>query len=296
MIKDFTEIPKFIGDKSIYMFIGHGSKNQIKNPDKLNEKLSKMMKDIKQNSVILYFGDGVNKEKPDIGYVFQLLSKHKEPKNLTFVMIQIESAKDWGVPGFVDAVFWHTDFEKGDNEWGGVNKKGEPQSNTKKWIDLHKIKPISKIFVLGGGQITLEEIKLAIQHNIKYEYYPIIRKYIGDGKTEVSASMSRKYKYGVVDEMFCRKCMKVKHRRTTIKGGKRKSTKKSTKKPTKKSTKKKSKTSTSAVDLRTKYPKLFGDKKKMNNAKSYLRKIYGNKLKNMSSSAKDSLLYQIMIH
>ena len=207
-LKNLTETNSFIENKPVYMFIGHGSKNQIKEPEKLD--IQNMLNNVSDGSVILYFGDGVDPSKPDIGYVFKLLSEYKKSKKLTFVMIQIETAKEWGVADFVDAVLWHNDFEKGDNEWGGVNKKGEPQSNTKKWVDLHNKQKISKIFVLGGGPITLEEIKLGIQNNIPIKYYPVVRRYIGDGKTKVLDKMSRKYKYGIVDEMFCHDCMKWK--------------------------------------------------------------------------------------
>lgn len=59
----------------VYMLIGHGSKNQFKDLNVLEEKIKKIADSLpKYGSVILYFGDSPNKEKPDIGYAFKLLS------------------------------------------------------------------------------------------------------------------------------------------------------------------------------------------------------------------------------
>ena len=274
VLENLNKVVEYIKDSQIYMIIGHGSKNQIKYPDKIN--LVNIMKNIKDNSVILYFGDEVNQEKPDIGYIFQLINeKYKKSKNLKFVMIQIntDDAKKYTDftkgQSFVDAVYWHDDFADGPNKWGGVNEKGEPQSNTKQWIELHKRLKITKIYALGGGPVTLEEIKLGIQHKIPIGYIPVIRRFLGDSKTQIMPNMSRSATYGIVDDLFCTKCKKFKE----MHGGKK-----------------------STKSIRDKHPKLFKNTKLLERAKRYLRRDYGDKLKNMSKETKDSILYQMMIH
>ena len=51
--------------------------------------------------------------------------------------------------------------------------------------------------MLGGGKITMDEFKLAKKHKIPVKYFPIERKYKGDGKTRVKATDSQKDKIGL---------------------------------------------------------------------------------------------------
>ena len=75
-------------------------------------------------------------------------------------MIQISEAKSWGFPKSVKGVYWHNDFTQ-DCKWGGLKNK-QPCSNTKKWVSLNKKlkNGITKVFILGGGEITLDEYSL----------------------------------------------------------------------------------------------------------------------------------------
>ena len=116
-------------------------------------------------------------------------------------MIQIKAAKNWGVQPFVNHVYWHkTPINvKGETIWGGVDENGSPLSNTKIWYDLHnknKDINISKVFILGGGPITLEEFRLIKSLNIPFQYYPVERKYNGDGETLITANDDIKIKKG----------------------------------------------------------------------------------------------------
>ena len=58
------------------------------------------LKEVPKNSVFLYFGDYPDKKNPDIGYLFKLLSELRP--DIIIAMIQIEKAKSWGVPHFVN--------------------------------------------------------------------------------------------------------------------------------------------------------------------------------------------------
>ena len=75
----------------------------------------------------------LTRKKPDIGCTFQLIVKWAD---INIHMIQIEEAKNWGVPKFVKSVYWHKDYTK-QCKWGGLHN-GKPCSNTKKWIKIHK--------------------------------------------------------------------------------------------------------------------------------------------------------------
>ena len=204
-IKKITSLVKLIGDKKVFMIIGHGSKNQFKSLSSLKIYVSKISKQIPKNSVIIYFGDSPNSENPDIGMAFELLVKKRE--DLTVYMIQIGAAKSWGFPDWVDGVYWHNDFSKNprnpDDKWGGISKRGKLLSNTKKWVMLNKkLKSkrgygISKIFILGGGNITLKEVEVAKKNKIPVKYYAVERKYKGDKETVVTKRDSKADKIGV---------------------------------------------------------------------------------------------------
>jgi len=177
----------------IYLLGGNGTKNQFRYLNDLKKIIKQISLDIPKESSFLYFGDTPNKDKPDIGYAFQILKKQRP--DIKIYMIQIDIAKSWGYPDFVEDVYWHNDFNK-KCKWGGINN-GKPCSNTKKWVSINNYIKINKAFILGGGQITLDEIKLFNKYNIDYKYYLIERRYLGDGKTKIHNNDSIKAKIGI---------------------------------------------------------------------------------------------------
>lgn len=191
------QISKTIGESPIFLMIGHGSKNQFLSVSKLKSTVQKVSKHIPENAFVIYFGDSPNIKKPDIGYAFQLLSELRP--DIQFIMIQISEAKSWGVPSFVKKVVWHDDYpSKGECKWGGFTKSLRPCSNTKQWIRLHKTLPngITKIFVLGGGPITEQEMLYGNKMGIPIEYYPMERRFMGDKTTRTKKSGSASDRYG----------------------------------------------------------------------------------------------------
>jgi len=180
-------------ESGIYIIIGNGSKNQFRYISTLKQKLKQILKKLPKNAAFLYFGDGVNKKKPDIGYAFELINKLRPDINI--YMIQIKEAESWGVPEFVKEVYWHNDYTN-KCKWGGIYN-GKPCSNTKKWVNIHKRIGIKKVFILGGGKITLDEYKLIKKFKINYEYFEIERRFLGDGKTKVSNNNSNSEKIGI---------------------------------------------------------------------------------------------------
>ena len=138
-----------------------------------------------------------------MGILFKLL--HEYNSKIKICMIQISEAKSWGVPSFVHGVYWHSDYTK-KCKWGGINN-GRPCSNTKKWVSLHKRinGGLKKVFIFGGGSITLDEYKLIKQYKIPYEYFPVERKFNGDGKTRISPNATIRQKIGITWKIFSKK-------------------------------------------------------------------------------------------
>ena len=194
----FNELIKELKGDNIYMLIGNGSKNQFRYLSDLKKVLKKILKNIPKKSNFLYFGDGANKKKPDVGYAFQLISEMRPDINI--YMIQISEAKSWGVPKFVKNVYWHNDYTK-QCKWGGIYN-GKACSNTKKWLSVNKRTKINKVFILGGGKITLDEFTLIKKANIDYEYFDIERRYLGDGKTKVKDNNTKANKIGITYKKF----------------------------------------------------------------------------------------------
>ena len=175
-VVNFNALVKELKNEDVYMLIGNGSKNQFRNMTKVKKLLYKVLKTINKSSYFLYFGDSVEKEKPSVGYLFELISKKRPDINI--VMIQISRAKSYGVPKFVKKVYWHNDFLVNNKMWGGL-VKNKPVSNTKKWVSLNSSlsKGIQKIFIFGGGKITLEEFEVIKRLKIDYKYFMVERKY-----------------------------------------------------------------------------------------------------------------------
>lgn len=192
---NFNSLVKKLKDKDVYMMIGNGSKNQFRDIKKIKTIVKNIASMCNERTAFLYFGDVPNKKKPDVGLLFELL--HQYNSKIPIFMIQIKEAKSWGVPKFVSYNYWHNDYTK-TCKWGGIYK-GKPCSNTKKWVSLEKRLPngIRCVFIFGGGAITLDEYKLIKKYQIPYEYFPVERKFSGDGKTKTKKSENLKNKIGI---------------------------------------------------------------------------------------------------
>lgn len=184
------------GESKVYLMLGHGTRNQFRSLADLKKALRKVSKHIKKDAVVFYFGDYPDKKNPDIGYAFKLLSEMRP--DIRFVMIQIREAESWGVPDFAKGVYWHGDFPKeGDCKWGGFDSDGKPCSNTAKWATFHRrIHPVETVFVLGGGPITVNEVKYAKKLKIPVVYYPVERRYKGDKETRITDEDSLQTRFG----------------------------------------------------------------------------------------------------
>ena len=163
--------------RCVTLIIGHGSKNCFADVHLLRRVLSESVR----GQTLLYFGDTPNPGKPDIGLAFKIYAELNPDASI--YMVQIDEARPWGTPDFVDCVFWHLDFLEGPFKWGGVDG-ADPQSNTKVWFDLFtKFHIEMKAYVLGGGPIARQEHALIERLRIPCVFIPMQRLYAGDGAT-----------------------------------------------------------------------------------------------------------------
>jgi len=201
----FAKLMHHLNNKHVYMILGNGSKNQFGDMRKVRPLLKRLVNTIDpKSSAFLYFGDPANKKSPDVGYLFELL--HEFAPEIPIYMIQIEEAKDWGTPDFVSGVFWHDDYDPNDTnlKWGGVDPSTEkPVSNTKIWARVNRALPddLEEVWIFGGGEIAMKEVCLLNAYKIHYKYFPVERKYLGDGKTRVPKEADLKTKIGITYKM-----------------------------------------------------------------------------------------------
>ena len=193
---NYKDLKKYIKHKDIYMILGHDINNQFSNLVELNKVIKKINKLIKKNSILLYFGDISDIDNPNIGLVFDELYVKRD--DIEIIMIQIDKDKeiDIELSDFVSKVMWHNKYPRTKKTIynGIINNK--PVSNTLIWYELAQIEKFKNIFVLGGNNLTIDEINLANTLEIPYIYYPLKRKYLGDGKTLVSKKLSFEDKIG----------------------------------------------------------------------------------------------------
>jgi hypothetical protein len=200
---NILEITNIINNNNVYMIIGFGSYHQFKSKIIINKIINNISKDIPKKSYLLYFGDPVETNQLDIGNVFDLLMV-KRP-DLKVIMIQIDKYKNKKLPKFVFKKYYHNDYSKTNKmlTYGGINEKtGKPVSNTKQWVNIHKMllnknfNGITKVFFLGGGGLSKKEIILCLENNIPLKYYYVMRKYNGDKKTLVKNTDNMETKFG----------------------------------------------------------------------------------------------------
>ena len=200
---DLKSLKKYIKTKKIYMIWGNGKKNQYSSIFELNKVITQISKELEKDCVLLYFGDISDKDNLDIGYVFtELNNKRNDIEIIMIQNINIKENNEYILPDFVSKVLWHTNNTK-DNKLRGVNKNNnKPLGSTKTWLNIHNHNNIDCIYILGGGNTTLEEFNLAKSENINIKYYPLKRKFLGDGKTLLKKNATNNDKIGVTSIIY----------------------------------------------------------------------------------------------
>jgi len=185
-------LKKYIKNKKIYMFWGFDKNDQYSSLKELNTIIKNIAKELANNSIIFYFGEFPDIEKPDIGYVISQIKNIK--KDIEIIMFDSELQYN-EIPDFVSNLY---KIELKTLKRRGINNKNnKPLGLTKLWTDLNKIQNIEKIFILGGNDITLEENNIANELQINTQYYPLKRKFLGDSNTPIKKNAVLEEKIGI---------------------------------------------------------------------------------------------------
>jgi hypothetical protein len=194
---ELKTLKKYIKNKkNIYMFFGFDKNDQYSSLTELNTFIKNISKDLKQNSIIYYFGDQElpSKEKPDIDYVISEIKNRRT--DIELIMLAYDNINDSDIPVNIISKILKIPV-KTPKKRGVNNNSRKPLGLTKLWFDLNKIQKIEKIFILGGNDITLEEVNIAKELELNIEYYPIKRKFLGDSKTTIKKNATHEEKLGV---------------------------------------------------------------------------------------------------
>jgi hypothetical protein len=187
----------------VILIVGHGSKNQYKK-DKLEELKSYLKNDIKylngeysNNWIAIYGGDNYNKDKPDIGYVINILNK----ENVKIAAVQSKYCEEnkLYVDKYIDFVYYvETDYDNNKKViWGGFyngNAAGPTKIYLKEFIELGILK---KVYVIGGGKISKDEVQYALNNNIDIIY----RRFEVENKIDDEHINDNVKNYGFIEEL-----------------------------------------------------------------------------------------------
>lgn len=191
---DFKFLKKYVKNKKIYMILGNDDKNQYGSITEINNLIKNISKKLEKDSIIYYFGEKSDKENPDIGYVISEIKNRR--KDIEIIMLGIENNEEFiQIPDFVSKVLWNN--IKTTKKRGINNNSKKPIGLTKIWENLNKNEKIDNIYILGGDEITVEEYTIAKELDINTEYYPIKRKFLGDGKSLIKRNSSNEEKFGI---------------------------------------------------------------------------------------------------
>lgn len=193
---DSKSLKHFLKDKNLYLIFGNDILDQYQSITELSNYIKLIIKDLSENSVIIYFGENYSKDNLCIGYVFNEIKN--KVKNIDIIYVKEDSIQNDDIPPFV--TYTYTTIIKNNKQQRGVlnkNNKIKPLGLTKVWYDMNKIKKINTIYIISGNDITIQEYDLAKSLDITIKYCAIKRKYIGDGKTLVKKNASDEVKIGL---------------------------------------------------------------------------------------------------
>ena len=203
---DLKFFKKYIKDKEIIMFFGNNNLDQYNSATEVKNIIKYINKNMEKNAILLHFGELHKDGQLDLGYIFkEIASKRKDIEIIS--ILQSELKEQINIPEYVSKVFWHNNYySKNKQKTRGIsinNGTKKPVAGTKIWYELNKIKQITRIYLIGGSEYYFEEYNLAKDLDIEIEYYPIKRKYKGDGITLIKKNASKEDKYGLTIEIDC---------------------------------------------------------------------------------------------
>ena len=161
---------------------------------------------MEKNAILLHFGELHKEGQLDLGYIFkEIANKRKDIEIISILQSELKEQID--IPEYVSKILWHNNYHnKNKEKTRGIsinNGTKKPVAGTKIWYELNKTKQITRIYLIGGSEYYYEEYNLAKDLDIEIEFYPIKRKYKGDGATLIKKNGSREDKYGLSSEINC---------------------------------------------------------------------------------------------
>uniref|UniRef100_A0A0G4F6N9 Uncharacterized protein n=1 Tax=Chromera velia CCMP2878 TaxID=1169474 RepID=A0A0G4F6N9_9ALVE len=167
-IKRFRGIVAVVNEldqREVHLFFGYSSQS-YRDFDRqvLPTVKEKVLPFLAHGATLVGFGDPVDERNPTISNVVRQIKEWRP--DVKVLVIGISELRKLPDPSYADFVLYHDSWEEGEYKYGGVNPvTGEPCSNTKIWLELHHLLEwgVSKIWVLGGGKVTLQEMRLAAE-------------------------------------------------------------------------------------------------------------------------------------
>lgn len=182
-----------------YLFLGHGSSNQIKDIGAALRHLDLIIVNCNRKYgekkwLAIYGGDRADPEKPDIGLLMQYLSQ----KGVDTAAIQSDyviKACDSPLDDFVSHKFYYpADFQYDKVKWGGVDPPDRLRGATRYYLSNELIQSprFKGLIVFGGGLIAKQEIQYAMSKSVPVHYIP----------TAVRNRTDESGEFGQVHELF----------------------------------------------------------------------------------------------
>jgi hypothetical protein len=203
---DLKSLKKFVKDKNVIMFLGNDESDQYSSSGEVKNIIKYLNKNIEKNAVLLHFGELHKEGQLDLGHIFNEVASKRSDIEVVSIL-QSELKDKITIPEYVSKILWHDNYysKNKDKKRGFTVNNGskKPIAGTKVWYDLHKVKDIMCIYLIGGSTDYYDEYKFGKDLDIEIEFYPIKRKFKGDGKTLVKKSGSREDKYGPSAEIDC---------------------------------------------------------------------------------------------
>jgi hypothetical protein len=165
--------------KASVLVLGHGSKGGIKDLEKTLSDLDKVADQLDQEFgkgqwLATFGGDGLNEKTHDIATLMRHL---QQKRGAPILAIQSDKVKkEWGgVDKHIDYVHYvpTTLNDAGKVVWGGLHN-GQPAGPTATYLGPDFTRgeghPLQRVIAVGGGPITLDELKLAADAGIPISY------------------------------------------------------------------------------------------------------------------------------
>ena len=186
----YNKFVKICNENNVYTVLGNGDKCQFRNIGNIQSDITEILKQIHQNSILIYSGNKPDIKHPDIGYIYKLINNYRPDIQILFVT----SNKKEYISKNYKFIKYKLFIDK---------KELKPNTNTVTILNyLNNLITIFKIFIFGGNKDTVKEIKWIKKNKIPYKYFLVERKYKSDGKSLIKNEDELSIKIGETWEIL----------------------------------------------------------------------------------------------